>query len=456
MVLESFAASLRETIRRISGSSYIDKDTIKQVVRDLQRILLKADVNVRLALELSTIVEQRSTDEKPPAGMAHQDFIVKIIYEELLKIMGVESKIEIKPQTIMLVGLYGQGKTTSAGKLARFFEKKGLSVGLIAADVHRPAAYEQLQQIAKQVNCGFSGIKGEKNPNKIVKKGLEVLSNYQVKVIDTSGRDSLDKELLDEIIGLKKQVEPDVVLFVLDAAMGQQAGPQSKAIDEAAGITGVIITKMDGTGKGGGALSAVSEIKAPVFFIGTGEHLEDFEIFNPKKFLSRLLGLGDLESLLEIAKTAEITEEQAEASMSKIMSGKFDLTDMYDVWEKFARPGLMRKFVSALPLARFPGADKLDENSLQMAESKLSVYRSILDSMTYKELKEPDIINAKRITRVAKGSGRGEEEVRGLLKEFKSMKKNIKQLQGNRNFKKMLRAQMRSGDFGLENMDLDA
>lgn len=455
MVLESFAASLRETIRKISGSSYIDKDTIKQVVRDLQRILLKADVNVQLALNLSNVVEQRATEEKPPAGMASQDFIVKIIYEELLNIMGVESKIEIKPQTIMLVGLYGQGKTTSAGKLAKFFERKGLSVGLIAADVHRPAAFEQLQQISKQVNCGFFGIKDEKNPVKIVKKGLEELESYQVKILDTSGRDSLDSELIDEITDLKKHFNPDVVLFVLDAAMGQQAGPQSKAINDAAGITGVIIAKMDGTGKGGGALSAVSEIKAPVFFIGTGEHLDDFEIFNPKKFLSRLLGLGDLESLLEIAKTAEITEEEAEASMTKLMSGKFDLTDMYDVWEKFAKPGLMRKFVGALPLARFPGADKLDENSLEMAETKLSVYRSILDSMTYAELKEPDIINAKRIARVAKGSGRGEEEVRGLLKEFKSMKKNIKQLQGNRNFKKMLKAQMRSGNFGLDNMGLE-
>lgn len=456
MVLESFAASLRETIRKISGSTHVDKETIRQVVRDLQRILLQSDVNVRLALELSTVVEQRATEEKPPAGMAPQDFIVKIIYEELLKIMGVESKIEIRAQTIMLVGLYGQGKTTSAGKLARFFERKGLSVGLIAADVHRPAAYEQLEQISRQVNCGFFGIKGDKNPVKIVRKGLDQLDSLQVKIIDTSGRDSLDKDLIDEIKDLKSSFNPDVVLYVLDAAMGQQAGPQSKAIDEAAGITGVIITKLDGTGKGGGALSAVSEIRAPVFFIGTGEHLDDFEIFNPKKFLSRLLGLGDLESLLEIAETAEITEEQAEASVNKIMSGKFDLTDMYEVWEKFAKPGLMRKFVGALPLARMPGGEKLDENSLEKAESKLSVYRSILDSMTYSELKEPEIINAKRIARVARGSGRSDEEVRALLKEFKSMKKNIKQLQGNRNFKKMLRAQMKSGNFGLENMDLEA
>jgi len=454
MVLENFSSSLRETIRKITKSSFVDKDTIKEVVRDLQRILLKADVNVKLALDLSRTVEERATQEKPPSGMAPQDFIVKIIYEELLKIMGVESNLTLAPQTIMLVGLYGQGKTTSAGKLAKFFLRKGLSVGLIAADVHRPAAMEQLEQISKQVKCGFYGDKPQKDPAKIVAKGLDALDSLQVKIIDTSGRDSLEKDLLEEIIRLKKAFNPDQVLYVLDAAVGQQAGPQARAINDSVGITGVIITKMDGTGKGGGALSAVSEIKAPVYFIGTGEHLEDLEIFNPKTFLSRLLGLGDLNSLLEIAEIAEITEEQAEASLSKLMTGKFDLMDMYDVWEKFAKPGIMKKFVGALPLAKMPGSEKLDENTLETAEGKLSVYRYILDSMTYKELKDPDLINAKRILRVSRGSGRKEEEIRSLLKEFKSMKKNIKQLQGNRNFKKMLKAQMKSGDFGLDNMDV--
>ncbi|EQD26768.1 signal recognition particle protein, partial [mine drainage metagenome] len=178
------------------------------------------------------------------------------------------------------------------------------------------------------------------------------------------------------------------------------------------------------------------------------------EIFNPKTFLSRLLGLGDLSSLLEIAEIAEITEEQVEASVSKLMTGKFDLMDMYDVWEKFAKPGIMKKIVGALPLARMPGSEKLDENTLETAEGKLSIYRNILDSMTYKELKDPDLINAKHISRISRGSGRKEEEIRSLLKEFKSMKKNIKQLQGNRNFKKMLKAQMKSGDFGLDSMDV--
>lgn len=452
MVLEGFANSLRETIRKISGASYVDKDTVKEVVKDIQRILLKADVNVKLALQLSKDLENKALNEKPPAGMTPQDFIVKLIYEELQGILGKESSLSIGPQTIMLVGLYGQGKTTSAGKLAKFFMRKGLSVGVIAADVHRPAAYDQLQQLSKQVNCSFFGIKGEKNASKICKAGLKQLDSLQVKIIDTSGRDSLDDELLDEIRDLKKIVNPNEALFVIDAGVGQQAGPQATRINEAVGITGVIITKMDGTGKGGGALSAVAETGAPIYFIGTGEHTDDMDIFNPKRFLSRMLGLGDLETLLEVAETAELTPEESEKSMNKLMSGKFDLMDMYDVWEKFSKPGLMKKMFDALPLAKLGGAANIDENTVENAEDKLKLYRTILDSMTYGEMKQPDLINAKRITRIAKGSGTAEESVRALMKEYKAMRKNIKNLQGNRNFKKMLKAQMKAGDLSLENL----
>lgn len=452
MVLENFASSLRETIRKISASSIIDRETIKEVVRDIQRILLKADVNVKLALQLSKDLEARASSEKPPAGMAPQDFIVKLIYEELLSLLGKGSTLTLKPQVIMLVGLYGQGKTTSAGKLAKFFMRKGMSVGLIAADVHRPAAYDQLHQISKAVNCAFYGERETKDPVKICRNGLKELKDLQVKIVDTSGRDSLDEDLLEEISRVRDAVNPDEVLFVLDAGVGQQAGPQATKINESVKITGVIITKMDGTGKGGGALSAVSETKVPIYFIGTGEHLDDMEIFDPKKFLSRLLGLGDLESLLEIARETEIREEDAEESMAKLMSGKFNLMDMYEVWEKFSRPGIMRKIFDSLPLAKMGPMAKMDGSMVETAEQKLRLYSTILDSMTRKEMTEPDIINSRRIERIARGSGTTEEQVRSLLKEYRAMKKNFKNLQGDRNFKKMLRAQLRSGDFSLENL----
>ncbi len=452
MVLESFSNSLRETIRRVSGASYVDRSLVKDVVRDIQRILIRADVNVKLALQLSRDLENRAMSEKPPAGMAPQDFIVKLIYEELLTILGSESSLSLSPKTIMLVGLYGQGKTTSAGKLARFFMKKGMSVGLIAADVHRAAAYDQLHQISEEVGCNFYGDRNQKDPVKICRAALKQFDSLKIKIIDTSGRDSLDDELLEEIKKLKDAVRPDEVLFVIDASVGQQAGPQAKKINEVVGITGVILTKMDGTGKGGGALSAVAEVKAPIYFIGTGEHLNDMEIFNPKKFLSRLLGLGDLDALLEVAESAEITPEEAEKSVTRLMSGKFDLMDMYDVWEKFSKPGLIRKMIDALPLSRLGGPGKIDGSTIEGAEGKLRLYRTILDSMSYYEMKNPEVLNSSRIVRVARGSGTSVEAVRSLLKEYKAMKKNIKNLQGNRNFKKILKAQLRGGDLSLENM----
>ncbi len=450
--MESFASALRETIRKITGSSYISKETIAEVVKEVQRILLKADVNVKLALELSKTLEKRASEEKPPAGMMEQDYMVRIIYEELLGIMGLESAVKIAPQTIMLVGLYGQGKTTSAGKLSRFFMKKGLSVGLIAADVHRPAAYNQLKQIAGQVNASFFGIEGEKNPAKIVKAGLKEFEKLQVRIIDTSGRDSLDKDLIEEIRKVNEECSPDEKLLVMDATLGQQAGPQAAAMDDAVGLTGIILTKMDGTGKGGGALSAVAQLKKPVYFIGTGEHLEDFEVFNPNKFLSRLLGLGDLDFLLETVQDMDLKPEDAEKSVNKLMSGKFNLKDMYDVWEKFSQPGIMGKIFNALPVAKMPGAAKIDESAIENAESKLRTYRVILDSMTDSELEDPDLINQSRITRISRGCGRPETDVRALLKEYKNMKKNLKAFQGNRGLKKMLKSQMKSGNFGLENM----
>ena len=453
MVLEGLAGSLRETIRKISRASYIDKETIKEVSKELQRALLKADVNVKLVLNLSSTLERRATEEKPPAGMTEQDFMIKIIYEELLKILGEDSKIELGEQTIMLVGLYGQGKTTSAGKLAKFFHRKGLSVGLIAADVHRPGAYDQLEQVAKQVNVPFYGEKGQKNPVRIISNGLDQLKDLKVKIIDTSGRDSLNQELIDEITEIKKKFQPKEVLLVMDATIGQQAGPQAKAIDDAVGITGVIITKMDGTGKGGGALSAVADIHAPVYFIGTGEHMDDLEVFNAKKFLSRLLGLGDLETLLEAFQETEITEEEAEESMNRLMSGKFNLKDMYEIWEKFAQPGIMRKMFDALPLSKIPGGGKIGAEDLDNAQDKLNNYRVIMDSMTFYELEHPDEINAKRIMRIAKGSGREETDVRNLLREFKAMKNNLKAMKGNRGFKKLMRNQIKAGNFGLENLE---
>ena len=449
-MLESLGESLRNTIRKISRAGYVDKTLIREVVRDIQRALLKGDVDVHLALKLSKSVEKRALEEKPPSGMSSRDFLIKIIYDELVSILGKEREIQLKPQKIMLVGLYGQGKTTTAGKLARFFYRKGLSVVLVACDVHRPAAYDQLKQLGEKINVPVFGIPGEKNARKIAREAMKKTKSYQVKIFDTSGRHALENDLIQEIKDLKKIIQPDEIFLILDATMGQQAGKQAKAFHDAVGVTGVIITKMDGSAKGGGALSAVTATGAPVVFIGTGEHLEDLEHFNPTRFISRLLGIGDLETLLETAKELEMKEEEAEKVMERMFSGRFNLKDMYEIWEQMAKPGLLQRILSALPIARM-GTD-IDKNMVEESREKIQRYRVIMDSMTYKELENPDVIKSSRIRRIAIGSGRSEDEVRSLLKEYRKMKKTMKQMRGNRKLMRAIRKGAKTGKFDFSGL----
>ena len=448
-MLDSLGESLRNTIRKISRAGYVDDKLIKEVVRDIQRALLKGDVEVHLALKLSKNVERRALEEKPPAGMSHRDFLIKIIYEELVAILGEEKEIKLKPQKIMLVGLYGQGKTTTAGKLAKYFQMKGLSTVLVACDVHRPAAYDQLKQIGESIKSPVFGIEGEKNARKIAKEAMKKVRDYQVKIFDTSGRHALEDSLIEEIKELKMIIEPDEIFLVIDATIGQQAGPQAKAFHDAVGITGVIITKMDGSAKGGGALSAVAATGAPIVFVGTGEHLDDFEHFNPTRFISRLLGMGDLETLLETAKQLELEEERAEKIAERLMSGKFNLKDMYDIWEQMSKPGILQKILSALPFFKM---GEIDKNMAEESREKIARYRVIMDSMTYEELENPEIIKGTRIRRIALGSGKGEDEVRSLLKEYKRMKKMMKQVKGNRKLMRAIRKSMKTGDFNLSGL----
>src|SRR5256712_1324023 len=324
MVLEKLGDSLRAALRKIAGASYVDESLIKEMARDIQRAMTQADVNVQLALAITKQLQRRALEEKPPAGMSPREHVVRIIYEELVKILGSTRDVPIQKQRILLVGLYGQGKTTTAGKLAKYFQKKGLSVGLVAADVHRPAAYDQLKQLSEQINAAFYGDSGAKDAVKIAKAGVKGLAETDVVVVDSSGRHALEPDLIAEIEAVAKAVEADERFLVIDATVGQQAGPQAKAFHDAVGITGVIVTKLDGTAKGGGALSAVAEVKAPIVFIGVGEKIDDLEKFEPPRFISRLLGMGDLETLLERAQEA-IDTQKAEALTKKIMAGKFIL-----------------------------------------------------------------------------------------------------------------------------------
>lgn len=437
MVLESLSNSLKSVIRKLTGSPNIDEKLLKEVIRDIQRALLQADVNVNLVFELTAKIERRAKEEKIPPGATLKEHVIKIIYEELTALLGASAEIKKGQHTIMLVGLYGQGKTTTAGKLARYLSKRGMSVGLIAADVHRPAAYDQLKQIGEQLKIPVYGEEG-KDAERIVRNGLEHFSGYDVRIIDTSGRHSLESDLIEEIKRVARISSPDYRILVLDASIGQQAGPQAAAFHQAVDVNGVILTKLDGTAKGGGALSAVGHTGAPVIFIGTGEHLEDLETFNPSRFVSRLLGMGDLTTLIERMRES-IDEKKAEETAKKIMSGHFTLREMYEQMEMLADVGPLKRIISMLPGASLM---KQDINPEEM-QAKLARFHVIMDSMTDEELDNPKLIKASRVLRIARGAGVEQKEVRELLKQYNMSRRAVKGFLGNRQLRRQLMKQLK-------------
>jgi signal recognition particle subunit SRP54 len=445
MVLENLGQSLRNAIKKIANATHVDQKLVKEVVKDVQRALLQADVNVKLVLQMTKDLESRALTEKPPAGMSSREHVIRIIYEELVKILGKPKEIPAKPQRILMVGLYGQGKTTTAGKLARDLHKRGMKVALVAADVHRPAAYDQLTQIGKQINIPVFGDPKEKSAVKIAKRAMKEFEGYDVLIFDTSGRHALEDELIQEIKDVAATVDAEQKILVLDAQTGQQAGPQAKAFHDAVGLTGVIITKLDGTAKGGGALSAVAETGAPITYIGVGEHLEDFEKFSPDRFISRLLGMGDIKSLLEAASEV-VDEEKAEEAARKMMSGKFSLKDMYDQMEMLQGMGPLKKIASMLP----GFSDKLKDQDMEATQERLTRFRVIMDSMTDEELENPKIIKSPRVTRIARGSGTSPKQVRELLRQYEMSKKALKGFMGNRKVRRQLMKQFKGADFAAK------
>jgi len=442
MVLDNLGDSLKRTIKKIANAVHVDAQLVKEVVRDIQRALLQSDVNVKLVLDLSKKIEQRALEEKPPAGMTNREHVIHIVYDELVHIVGASRELAIRKQVIMMVGLYGQGKTTSCGKLAIYFKRKGLRPALIAGDVHRPAAYEQLKQISEQVEALFYGDKNQKNAVKVIKNGLDKFKRTaDVIIVDTSGRHKLEDDLISEMKDIFKAIKPDEKLLVIDAAMGQQAGPQAKAFNDAIGITGIVLTKLDGTAKGGGALSAAAEVGAPIVFVGAGEHSADFEKFDPSGFISRLLGMGDIKSLLERAEES-LKGKDAEKTARKMMSGKFNLNDMYEQMNMISGMGPLSKIAEMLPGGMSGKLKNVDMNETQ---DKLKRFRIIMDSMTNAERENPEVIQASRIKRIAKGAGVENKDVKEVLKYYNMTKRMMKGFSSDR---KMRRNLMRQLDFG--------
>lgn len=430
MVFEKLREGLDSAITHLRKAVVIDKKTIKEYTKEIQKALLSADVNVKLVFELSKNIEDRGLLEKTPGMLTRKENLIKITYEELVKLLGTGKRLEINDgDKLLLVGTQGSGKTTTAAKIAKYFKKIGFSPKLICADTFRPAAFDQLKQLAEEIGIPFYGDNTEKNSLKIIKKGIDQFRGKGIIIIDSEGRHKLDSDLMRDINRIYAEIMPEKTLIVLDGTMGQQAGEQAEAFKKACNVDGVILTKLDGSAKGGGALSACAATKSPVYFIGTGEHIDDFEEFSPERFVSRLIGFGDLEGLLEKAKEVEFDEESAK----RLMSGKFTLEDVYSQIEQINKLGPMKKVMEMLPF----GA-KIPQEMMKVQEDKLKIFKILMDSMTDEEMRNPDIIKGTRIERIAKGSGTKPEEIRELLNYCKKMKKMMKGIGDERKLRKLM------------------
>jgi len=432
MVLDNLGSSLRSTLDNLRGKSRISEEDVDEVVKEIQRSLIQADVDISLVQELSDSIKSRALEEEPPAGTSPRDWVLRIVYEELVALLGESTELPLEEQTIMLAGLYGSGKTTTAAKMAWWFSKKGLRPAIIQTDTDRPGAYDQAKQMAGNAEVDFYGDPDEDDPTVIAEEGLAATEDADVQIVDTAGRDGLNEELIDQIEDIERVVDPDRNLLVLDAAMGQSAKDQATEFEEAIGIDGVIITKLDGTAKGGGALAAVNETDSTIAFLGTGETVKDIERFEASGFVSRLLGMGDLEQLTERVERAmaEAQEEDDEWEPEDILEGQFTLKDMRKQMDAMNRMGPLDQVMDMIPGMGGGLMDQLPDDAMDVTEERMRDFDVVMDSMTEDELENPRQIGQSRIERIARGSGKPPERIRELLQQHKMMEKTLKQFQG--------------------------
>lgn len=426
IMLEKLSQVLKKTTDKIANAIFLDKKLVDTIIKDLQRALIEADVNVSLVLELTKKIKQTALDERIK-GIEKKEHIIKLLHEELLAILGEKKEIKLQKHNIfMLIGLYGSGKTTTIAKLASYYAKRGHKVAAISLDVYRPAAAEQLEQLGKNLNFPTFLDKEEKNPEKIWKKFEKELKKYDLVLVDTAGRDALESSLIKEIKTLNKLIKPTEVILVLPADIGQAAKNQAQKFKEALDITGVIITRMDSTAKAGGALTACAEVKAPVIFIGTGEKHYDLETFDPQSFLSRLLGMGDLKSLMEKIHSV-MDKKQIEAQKERLEQGKFTMEDMYEQLKGMESIGSFDKILDLIP-GLGKAKEKISTAQLESHANQTKRWAYVIQSMTKKEKENPEILEKQtsRMQRIAKGSGTTTREVRDLIAQYKLLKSFIK------------------------------
>src|SRR6056297_1691032 len=383
-------------------------------------------------MSLSDSIKTPALEEEPPGGTSARDHVLKIVYEELVELVGDSTELPLESQTIMLAGLQGSGKTTSAAKMAWWFSKKGLRPAVVQTDTFRPGAYDQAKQMCERAEVDFYGDPDESDPVKIARDGLEATSEAEVHIVDTAGRHALEDDLIDEIEEIESTAAPDRSLLVLDAAIGQGAKDQAQRFEDAVGVDGVAITKLDGTAKGGGALTAVNETDSSIAFLGTGETVQDIERFEPNSFISRLLGMGDLKQLAERVERAmeETQAEDDDWDPEQMLEGEFTLKDMQKQMEAMNNMGPLDQVMDMIPGMGGGLMDQLPDDAMDVTQDRMRKFDVAMDSMTEEELENPRVIGQERVERIARGSGVDPESIRELLEQHKMMERTIKQFQG--------------------------
>ena len=415
-MLDNLRTGLRGAIKKIVRASDINEELINSLCKDIQRALLQSDVNVKLVLEITNRIKERAINEEPVKGLTRKDHIITILYGELARMLGYSGQpiknIDRSQQTdgriinfgpnkqsiILMLGIQGSGKTTVAAKLARWLLKHGYSVGVIGADTWRPGALTQLRMNCSRINVEVYGDEASTSALDIVKKGLEYfrIQAVDIIIVDTAGRHKEESSLLDEMREMRNVIDPDLVLLIIDGTIGQQAFNQARAFHEAAPVGGIIVTKLDGTAKGGGVLAASAVTGAKVMFIGTGERIDDLEVFSPTSFVGRILGMGDIKAVLEMARGLELQADQNQAK--RLLSGKMTIEDFYAQMENVGKMGF-RSVIDNLPGL----SGMVKEDQLDALEGKMEKWRFIIQSMTKDEKKNPEIINESRRKRIARG-----------------------------------------------------
>ena len=443
-MFDSLSSKLQGAFKNLRGLGKISDDNISEALREVRMALLEADVNFKVAKEFLARVKEKSLGEEVLTSVQPGQQIVKIIHDELVTLLGdTNAKLETggNPTCIMMVGLHGAGKTTSSGKLAKLIKKQGRQPLLVAADVYRPAAMDQLETLGQQVDVPVLALKGEKDVQKIARAAMEEARAQacNVLIFDTAGRLQIDEDLVQELIDLKGLIKPQEILLVLDAATGQEAVSVATHFDEALGITGSILTKLDGDARGGAALSLKSVTGRPIKFVGVGEKLDEFEAFHPERMAGRILGMGDVVSLVE--KAAEAIEEDEAARMEeKLRKGEFSLEDFLEQMRAMKKLGPLENIVGMLP----GGDAALKDADLDKGQAELRRMEALICAMTPKERRQPNILNASRRRRIATGTGVKVSELNSMLNKFFQMQQMMKKMG---KMQKMM-AKMGGGDLG--------